>query len=107
MLNKCMKNKQNLEKLYLDVKALGFVANQWDFSIMCGRTPAWFSSIKAQGLPLTTDAALTLSSNIRSRASKASDAVIRSGAVKLSERLLEEAQWQINAKLLRHSGCSS
>jgi len=101
-----MRNSDYLEDIYNDLKALGFVSNQYDFSIMCGRTPAWFSCIKARRLPLTTDAALTLSHNIKAKANTINDAKLHRHAITLSKILIEQAQQQIGAKLARHSGCS-
>lgn len=94
-----MRNKQFLDDIYNDVKALGLVRNQCDFSLMCGRTAMWFSAIKARGLHMTTDAALTLSHNIRSRAKDMVDARVYVSALRLSERLVEDAQAQIGQKL--------
>ena len=94
-----MRNEQFLDDIYNDVKALGLVSNQCDFSVMCGRTATWFSAIKARRLNMTTDAALTLSYNIRTRATDMVDAKVYVNALRLSERLVEEAQAQIGRKL--------
>ena len=94
-----MKNEDFLDFIYNEVKALGFVGNQYDFSILCGRTPAWFSAIKARRLPFTTDAALTLSQNIRQRASEIVDVKQYQTAVELSEALITQAQQRIASKL--------
>jgi hypothetical protein len=101
-----MNNEQFLEQAYSDTKALGFVDNQWDFSLMCGRTGAWFSCIKAKNMPMTSDAVLTLSHNIRIRAVELIDSTQHSAAVSLSERLIEQAQAQIGRKQMRLAGCS-
>jgi len=105
LLNKHMRNSDYLIDIYNDVKALGFVANQYDFSIMCGRTPAWFSSIKARRLPMTTDAALTLSHNIKAKAQTIIDTELYHHALKLSTTVTENAQRRIGEKIARHSGC--
>ena len=101
-----MGNKQFLDNIYNDVKALGLVRNQCDFSLMCGRTAMWFSAIKARGLHMTADAALTLSHNVRTRAVELIDAKQHSAAMTLSERLIEQAQAQIGRKQMRLFGCS-
>ena len=88
-----------LEKTYNDVKALGLVKNQCEFSILCGRTATWFSAIKTRKLPLTTNATLTLSSNIRKRAAEIGDAVVSKQAVSLSRRLIRQAQADIEQKI--------
>jgi hypothetical protein len=100
-----MRNSDYLKDIYNDVKALGFVANQYDFSIMCGRTPAWFSAIKARRLPMTTDAALTLSHNIKAKAQNIIDAELYHHAINLSTTVTENAQRKIGEKIARHSGC--
>ena len=101
-----MRNEELLNSIYDDVKALGFVDNQYDFSVMCGRTPAWFSAIKARNLSMTTDAVLTLSHNIRSKAENVIDASIHDKAISLSKTLIERAQAQIGTKLARMRDCS-
>lgn len=101
-----MRNSDYLEHIYNDVKSLGFVDNQYDFSVMCGRTPAWFSAIKARNLRMTTDAVLTLSYNIRSRAENVIDSVKHEQAIVLSKTLIEQAQTQIGVKLARIRDCS-
>ena len=106
LLNKCMKNDELLNSIYNDVKALGFVSNQYDFSVLCGRTPAWFSTIKARRLPITADAYLTLSFNIKSKAASIVDATIYHNALMLSSRLLEQAQTQVGEKASRFKACS-
>ena len=98
-----MRNTQYLENIYRDVKALGLVANQYDFSVLCGRTPAWFSAIKARGLPITPDAMLTLSYNLRCRASDVLNLEASDSAVMLSERLVGEAQELIGQKVTKLS----
>ena len=101
-----MRNDELLEQIYNDVKALGLVEDQWAFSNMCGRTGTWFSCIKNRNLPMTSDAFLTLSHNIRTRAVELIDAKQHNSAVSLSERLIEQAQAQIGRKQMRLSGCS-
>jgi hypothetical protein len=98
-----MKKEHYIDNIYMDVKALGFVDNQLEFSVLCGRTPAWFSAIKARSLPITTDAMLTLSYNLRSRAKDAGDISICNGAKTLSVRLIEDAQELIGKKARRLS----
>jgi len=101
-----MNDEQFLEQAYNETKALGFVDNQWDFSLMCGRTGAWFSCIKAKNMPMTSDAVLTLSHNIRTLALGLIDAKQHKEALSLSGRLIEQAQAQIGRKQMRLSDCS-
>ena len=96
-----MKNDENLTRIYDEVKELGFVANQYDFSVLCGRTPAWFSAIKARRLPMTVDAYLMLSHNINQKAVTIDDRRKRKRALTLSERLVKGAQQQIRERALR------
>lgn len=97
-INKSMKNEQFLEQIYEDVKALGLIANQWDFSLLCGRTGAWFSCIKARSLSLTADAALTLGLNIKSRMDNCDDEQKCAVAEKLSALLIERFQMRIRKR---------
>ena len=90
-----------LARVYADLKALGLVANQYDFSELCGRTPAWFSTLKARRLPMTTDAALTLSHSIRRLAASMVDAAQHDAAVALSDRVLEHAHAGVSRRLAR------
>ena len=93
-----MKNSEFCEQIYQQVRALGLVDNQWDFSVLCGRTPAWFSGIKARGLPMTTDAMLTLSHNVQSQANEVADEPLCKRVNQLSCQLISEAQAQIARK---------
>ena len=96
-----MKNDENLTRIYDEVKELGFVTNQYDFSVLCGRTPAWFSAIKARRLPMTVDAYLMLSHNISQKAVAIDDRRKRKRALTLSERLIKGAQQQISERAER------
>ena len=101
-----MENETLLNSIYEDVKALGFVNNQYDFSVMCGRTPAWFSTIKARKLSMTTDAFLTLSHNLKLRSASIEDQLIKDRAVKLSIDLIDHANARIGRRLGRFFDCS-
>ena len=99
-----MNNDDFLNSIYDEVKALGFVSNQYDFSTMCGRTPAWFSAIKARRLPMTADAFLVLSQNIIRKASVIIDVDEHEKALSLCHKLIEGAQKQASIKALRSIG---
>ena len=99
-----MSNDDFLNKIYAEVKALGLASNQYDFSIMCGRTAAWFSAIKARQLPMTADAFLTLSFNIKRKAKMMIDPKGHSAAMRLCDRLIEEAQKRAGEKAARVFG---
>ena len=96
-----MRNDDYINSIYSEVKALGFVSIQYDFSVMCGRTPAWFSAIKAKRLPMTADAFLVLSYNISRKASIIVDVDAHTRAISLCKRLIEDAQQEANAKASR------
>lgn len=97
-----METNTFLEMIYTELKALGLVCNQYDFSVMCGRTPAWFSTLKARNLLMTTDAALTLSYNIREHAAKMPEGKT---ALALSEQVMVYAHQLIEKKLeLKQAG---
>lgn len=102
-LNKCMENRQYLNHLFMRVKKLGFVTTQCDFSIMCGRTPTWFSGIKSQGLPLTTDAAITLSINLEGRLNSLLSQADYEEATRLGRELVEQAKEHV----MKRHGVSS
>lgn len=55
-----MNNTEFLTQLYDSVHALGLVKSQDELSRLCGRAPAWFSSIKSRNIPMSTSAAIAL-----------------------------------------------
>ena len=60
-----MNTKELIQNVYEELRELRVIDNQSDFSRLCGRTPMWFSCLKARDLPLTSDAALTLAYRLR------------------------------------------
>ena len=94
-----METNNILDRIYAELKALGVVANQYDFSVMCGRTPAWFSCLKARRLPMTTDAALTLAFRLRRRAQASICSHTHDSLIGISERLLTCAAQQVAKKM--------
>lgn len=93
-----MSNIHPTQSIYEELLELKIIENQIDFSIMCGRTPAWFSCIKARKLPLTADAALTLAFKLRRKAQKTICPNTHVRLMKISDRLLEEAEAQVMKK---------
>ena len=83
--------------------ALGIATSANDFSLMCGRTPAWFSCIKSRDLPLTSQAALTLSMSVRERLDTV--ACDKSEIIAISEELLAHAGKMAKLKQQQHFGC--
>ena len=106
MLNNYMKLENIINTIYEEVKALGFVANQYEFSVMCGRTSAWFSTIKARHLSMTTDAFLTLRHNLKQRSESIEDQKTKDRVERLSIELIDHADTQIGRKLGRPFHCS-
>jgi len=53
-------NAHFLSTVYSIVKSLNLCESQYGFSILCGRSPAWFSAAKCQDLPFSTEVAMTL-----------------------------------------------
>jgi len=62
-------NTTFFQTIYEDCRTLGLVANQYEFSELCGRKTTWFSANKSRDLPISKTAALTLSIRLRERAS--------------------------------------
>lgn len=103
LLNKYMKNRDYIQNIYLRLLALGVAKNSIDFSLMCGRTPTWFSCVKSRDLPLTSQAALTLSMSVRERI----DSVIsdKMEIIAISDELLAHAGKMAKIKQQQHLGC--
>jgi hypothetical protein len=87
-----------LDELYLKLKALGLIRTQTDFSVLCGRRGTWLSVIKASRNPFTTDAAITLSVNLKRLATSLSECSME-GALELSDQLITYAQNHVAAKI--------
>lgn len=93
-----MSNIHPTQNIYEELLELKVIQNQIDFSIMCGRTPAWFSCIKARKLPLTSDAALTLAFKLRRKANTTICPNQHNRLMSISDRLLEQAEEQVMRK---------
>ena len=94
-----MKEKHLIQSIYEELIDLRIIENQTDFSVMCGRTPAWFSCLKARRLPITTDAALTLAFKLRRKARTSICPQTHDSLMAISERLLECAEQQVAKKV--------
>lgn len=94
-----MKEKHPIQTIYDELLSMRIIENQTDFSIMCGRTPAWFSTLKARRLPITTDAALTLAFKLRRKARTSVCPATHDNLMDISERLLECAEQQVAKKV--------
>lgn len=99
MLNNFMKQEHPIQSIYEELLELRIVQNQTDFSIMCGRTAAWFSCLKARDLPITADAALTLAHKLRRKAGTTICSDTHHRLNKLSEKLLLVTEAQVAKKV--------
>ena len=94
-----MKEKHPIQNIYDELLSMRIIENQTDFSIMCGRTPAWFSTLKARQLPITTDAALTLAFKLRRKARTSVCPDKHQQLMAISERLLDCAEQKVAKKV--------
>ena len=94
-----MKEKHPIQNIYDELLSMRIIENQTDFSVMCGRTPAWFSTLKARRLPITTDAALTLAFKLRRKARTSVCPHKYQQLMAISDRLLECAEKHIANKV--------
>jgi hypothetical protein len=95
-----MEKISQIQVIYEDLLELKIIENQADFSILCGRTPAWFSCLKARRLPITTDAVLTLAFKLRRKARTSRCITTHDSLMAISERLLECAEEQVAKKVV-------
>jgi hypothetical protein len=98
-LNNFMKQEHPIQSIYEELLELRIIQNQTDFSIMCGRTPAWFSCLKARDLPITADAALTLAYKLRRKAGTSICSDTHHRLMALSEKLLLVTEAQVAKKV--------
>ncbi len=100
ILNNYMNEKHPIQSIYEELLELRVIENQTDFSVLCGRTPAWFSCLKARRLPMTSDAVLTLAFKLRRKARTSRCSKTHDGLMAISERLLECAEEQVAKKVV-------
>lgn len=94
-----MKEKHQIQNIYDELLELRIIENQTDFSVMCGRTPAWFSCLKARRLPITTDAALTLAYKLRRKARTSICPTTHNRLIAISDNLFKIAENKIEKKI--------
>ena len=58
----------NIKSLYTNLRNIGVVTTQYEFSGLCGRKKTWFSSIKSRQRPITIAALYFLAHNLAQRA---------------------------------------
>lgn len=90
-----MNNNHPMQHIYEELKELRVVSSQSDFSRLCGRTPMWFSCLKARDLPLTSDAALTLAYRLRRIAKNSLCEETHKRLMHISDVLLTDAERNI------------
>ena len=92
VLNSYMKKDTSLQNLYEKFQAIGLVQTQDDFSRLCGRTPTWFSSLKARGIPLSVAAAITLQIKLNEFIASGADPSTQKLAARLSDEIMQFAR---------------
>ena len=100
-----MNEQINIHSLYDAVKRLGLADNQYVFSRLCGRTPAWYSCIKSRKFSITPAAAMTLSVSLRMKAQSLPSKTAQDEAIALSALLFDNTRAQIIAKQGKYLGC--
>ena len=81
------------QRLITELKRLGVVKTQYDFSRLCGKNPSYFSSMQAKGFGLKLGSLAFLASRIRKRGSEVRDpkvSMVLSYADRLVQRAIEE-----------------
>ena len=91
VLNSYMKKDTSLQNFYEKFQAIGLVQTQDDFSRLCGRTPTWFSSLKARGIPLSVAAAITLQIKLNEFIASGADPSTQKLAARLSDEIMQLA----------------
>jgi hypothetical protein len=95
MINNYMNYNHPIQHIYEELKELRVVSSQSDFSRLCGRTPMWFSCLKARHLHLTSDAALTLAYRLRRIAKNSLCEETHNKLMRISDVLLNDAESNI------------
>ena len=64
-INRFMSNKQFLQSLYEDVRAMGIVTSQYQFGQLCGRDQSWFSCAKSVNRSMSLSAIVSLAVSLQ------------------------------------------
>jgi hypothetical protein len=99
VLNTYMNDETFLQTIFLQFHSLGLANTQDEFSRLCGRTPTWFSSLKARRLSLSTDAAITLHNKLEERIATDLPRKARAQARAMSAQLLDFARHRAASRL--------
>lgn len=78
------------QRLITELKRLGVVKTQYDFSRLCGKNPSYFSSMQAKGFGLKLGSLTFLASRIRKRSSEVHDPKV-SIVLSYADRVVQEA----------------
>ena len=85
-------NETFLQTVYQQFNTLGLADTQDEFSRLCGRTPTWYSSLKARRLPMSTAAAITLHTKLGQQISAGMPRRLRPLARAVRKELLQFAR---------------
>ena len=78
------------QRLITELKRLGVVKTQYDFSRLCGKNPSYFSSMQAKGFGLKLGSLAFLASRIRKRGSEVRDPRV-SMVLSYADRVVQQA----------------
>ena len=99
-----MKNISD-KSIYLRVRDLGLVRNQYEFSALCGRTTTWFSAIGAKRLEMSITSLGLLLANIAMRAEATPDAARRAALMELHSQLSHEVTARCQERAMALARC--
>jgi hypothetical protein len=78
------------QRLLAELKKLGIVQTQYDFSRLCGKNPSYYSAMRAKGFGLKLGSLTFLASRIRKRSSEVRDPKV-SMVLSYADRVVQEA----------------
>ena len=78
------------QRLITELKRLGVVKTQYDFSRLCGKNPSYFSSMQTKGFGLKLASLTFLSARLRKRSANVSDPKV-SMVLSYADRVVQEA----------------
>ena len=78
------------QRLLSELKKLGIVQTQYDFSRLCGKNPSYYSAMRAKGFGLKLASLTFLSARLRKRSANVSDPKV-SMVLSYADRVVQEA----------------
>lgn len=78
------------QRLLAELKRLGVVETQYDFSRLCGKNPSYFSSMRAKGYGVKLSSLAFLSNRLRKRSSETANPTV-SMVLHQANRMVEHA----------------